>query len=87
MIQDPRAAFDLLFGSGGSNAERTIRRRTNRSILDWVAAEGGRMKRDLGVVDRRRVDQYLENIREIERRIDEYTRNADSSRPALEAAE
>ncbi|MEE2669222.1 MAG: DUF1552 domain-containing protein [Gemmatimonadota bacterium] len=70
MIRNPRAAFDLLFGAGGSPQERAVRRRTQRSILDWVAVEVGRMKRNLGIVDRHRVDQYLENIREIERRID-----------------
>ena len=70
MIQDPRAAFDLLFGSGGSNAERTIRRRTNRSILDWVAAEVGMLKRELGYEDRQRIERYLQNVREVERRIE-----------------
>lgn len=70
MIRNPRTAFDMLFGAGGSERERAIRRRTQRSILDWVADEVGRMKRDLGAIDRQRVDQYLENIREIERRID-----------------
>ena len=70
MIRSPRTAFDLLFGAGGSAEERAIRRRTHRSILDWVAAEVAQMKRQLGAVDRVRVDQYLENIREIERRIE-----------------
>ena len=70
MIQDPRAAFDLLFGAGGSDAERTIRRQTNRSILDWVAGEVGILKQELGYEDRQRIDQYLQNIREVERRIE-----------------
>ena len=39
VIRDPRVAFDRLFGAGGSPEERAIRRRTNRSILDWVAEE------------------------------------------------
>ncbi len=69
MIRSPRAAFDLLFGAGGSAEERAQRRRTHRSILDWVASEVADMKRSLGATDRRRVDQYLENVREIERRI------------------
>jgi hypothetical protein len=70
MIQDPRAAFDLLFGAGGSSAERAIRRQTNRSILDWVADEVGVLKRELGYDDRQRMDRYLQNIREVERRIE-----------------
>ena len=70
MIQDPRAAFDLLFGAGGSTAERAIRRRTNQSILDWVAGEVSVLKRELGFEDRQRMDRYLQNVREVERRIE-----------------
>ena len=69
MIRDPRAAFDLLFGSGGSREERDVRRRTNRSILDWVAREVVELRRELGSEDRERIDRYLQNIREVERRI------------------
>jgi len=70
MIQDPRAAFDLLFGSGGSAAERAIRRSTNRSILDWVVGEARILKGTLGSEDRQRMDRYLQNVREVERRIE-----------------
>lgn len=70
MIRSPRTAFDMLFGAGGSPEERALRRRTHKSILDWVAAEAAEMKRALGAADRMRVDRYLENIREIERRIE-----------------
>ena len=69
MIRDPRAAFDMLFGAGGTAAERAARRRTDRSILDWVAAEMAELKRGLKASDRNRLDDYLDNIREIERRI------------------
>ena len=69
MIRSPRAAFDMLFGAGGTPEERSLRRKTHSSILDWVATEVAAMKHELGAADRRRVDQYLENIREIERRI------------------
>jgi hypothetical protein len=69
MIRDPRVAFDLLFGSGGTNEERAVRRRTNQSILDWVVGEVAYLKQQLGAVDRQRIDQYLEDVREIERRI------------------
>ncbi len=70
MIRSPRTAFEALFGAGGTVKERTIRRRMHRSILDWITVELGDMKRQLGAVDRVRLDQYLENIREIERRIE-----------------
>ena len=69
MIRDPRVAFDQLFGSGGSPEERAARRRTNRSILDWITGEVAHLKHELGASDRHRLDRYLDNVREIERRI------------------
>jgi hypothetical protein len=68
-IRDPRMAFDQLFGSGGTPAERAARRRTDRSILDWIARDVQRLRRDLGPADQRRLDQYLTDVREVERRI------------------
>ncbi len=69
MIRDPRVAFDQLFGAGGTAEERAARRRTSRSILDWIVSEVAVFKNKLGPGDRHRLDQYLENIRELERRI------------------
>ena len=69
VIRDPRVAFEKLFGVGGSASERSARRRTRRSILDFVAAEMNTLKRTLGPDDRTRMDKYLEDIREVERRI------------------
>ncbi len=70
VIRDPRVAFEKLFGEGGSQAERASRRRTRRSILDWVAGEMKSLKSTLGPEDRLRLDRYLEDIREVERRIE-----------------
>jgi hypothetical protein len=69
MIRDPRVAFDQLFGAGGTPEERAARRRTSRSILDWIVDEVATFKTRLGPTDRTRLDHYLENIRELERRI------------------
>ncbi len=69
MIRDPRVAFDQLFGAGGTSEERAARRRTSRSILDWITGEVAQLKRALGPADRERMERYLENIGEIERRI------------------
>jgi hypothetical protein len=69
MVRDPRAAFDQLFGMGATPDERAKHRKTNRSILDWIAGEVARLRTDLGPGDRVRLAQYLEDIREIERRI------------------
>ncbi len=69
MIRDPRVAFDQLFGTGGTPEERARRRRAKASILDFITGRVADLKRELGTDDARRLDQYLENIREIERRI------------------
>jgi hypothetical protein len=69
MIRDPRVAFDILFGAGGTPEERAARRNTQGSILDWITGRVAELQRQLKPSDRERMDQYLENIREIERRI------------------
>ncbi len=69
MIRDPRVVFNMLFGSGGSAADRAARRRTNGSILDWITGEIGYLRQSLGPNDAHRLDRYLDNVREIERRI------------------
>ena len=69
MIRDPRVAFDQLFGAGGSPEERAARRQTSQSILDWIAEDLSALKRSLGPNDTVRLDRYLDNIRELERRI------------------
>jgi hypothetical protein len=69
MIRDPRAAFEQLFGAGGTAEQRATQRRLDRSILDWFMDEVSSLKRQVGPLDRQRLDQYLENIREVERRI------------------
>ncbi|HJO03380.1 MAG TPA: DUF1552 domain-containing protein [Acidobacteriota bacterium] len=69
MVRDPRVVFDQLFGVGGTPEERAERRRADRSILDWITGEVSRLKAGFGPEDRLRIDRYLENVREIERRI------------------
>ena len=70
MIRDPRLAFDQLFGSGGTPGERAVRRRQQRSVLDFIAGEVARLAPALGSADRHRMDRYLTDVREIERRIE-----------------
>ena len=69
MIRDPRVAFDQLFGAGGTPEQRAARRRTNSSILDFINDRVAQLKRELGPADVVRLDRYLDNIRELERRI------------------
>jgi hypothetical protein len=69
MIRDPRVAFDMLFGAGGTPEARAARGDARKSILDWINAEVVSLKRQLGATDRTRLDRYLQNVQEIERRI------------------
>lgn len=69
MILNPRVAFEELFGSGGSPEDRVARQRLSRSILDGITHDVARLQKNLGARDRNRLDSYLENVREIERRI------------------
>jgi hypothetical protein len=69
MVRDPRTVFDQLFGVGATPAERVERRAEDRSILDWLGTAVARMNKDLGVADRARLSDYLDDVREIERRI------------------
>jgi len=69
MIRDPRVAFDMLFGSGGTEEVRASRRQTRRSILDWIHGEITEMKKYRGPVDKQRLERDLTNVQEVERRI------------------
>ena len=69
MIRDPRAVFDQLFGVGATPEARARRRRRDRSILDWVTDSVTQLRSDLGPTDRSRLSEYLDDVREIERRI------------------
>jgi hypothetical protein len=85
--------FERLFGDGGSPGERRAELRRNRSILDWMRGDLARLQRELGAGDRSRVAQYLDSVREVERRIQSAERQAgttvdlESSRPASVPAE
>lgn len=65
----PRIVFETLFGEGGSSAERRAALRKRASLLDAFNHNISRLKRNLGPTDREKVDQYLDTIREVERRI------------------
>ncbi len=68
-VRNPRVIFDQLFGDGETAQDRAARRRTDKSILDWITGEVARIQKELGPTDRARLNDYLENVREIERRI------------------
>jgi Protein of unknown function (DUF1552) len=65
----PRIVFERLFGEGGSAADRRAALRRRASLLDWVRDDISRLQQKLGPDDRTRVGQYLDTVREVERRI------------------
>jgi len=65
----PRIVFETMFGEGGSVEERRATLRKQASLLDSMAGEIQRLKREVSASDRGRIDQYLESVREVERRI------------------
>ena len=81
---NPRAIFERLFGDGGTTAQRIGLARENRSILDSVTAEMARLKRRLGANDLTKVDDYVDSVREIERRIQAVEAQAQTTLPDLE---
>ncbi len=70
MELNPQVVFERLFGDGSTPHERAVRREQDRSILDSIVQSLTRFKKDLGASDRTRLDEYTEDIREIERRLD-----------------
>jgi hypothetical protein len=69
MENSPQVVFEKLFGDGGTTEQRLTRKREDRSILDAIMEETLGLKKDLPASDKARVDGYLDDIREIERRI------------------
>jgi hypothetical protein len=68
---DPRAVFERLFGTTGSTdpKSRLARMKRDRSILDFVGSEVASLERVIGPQDKAKIDEYLEAVRDIERRI------------------
>ena len=84
---NPRLAFERLFGgidAGLDPATRAIRRRERRSILDIVAERTNALVGSLGPSDRRKMDEYLTSVREIERRIEIAERDTREVTPDFE---
>ena len=87
MIIDPRMAFENLFGDGRTPEERLARQKVNRSILDWISHDVARIQKNLGPSDRHRLNAYLDDVREIERRIQKIEKyNASGEARAIPAA-
>jgi hypothetical protein len=66
---NPRKVFERMFGQGGSATERLARIQEDKSILDAITKDAASLQLQLGASDRDVMTQYLDNVREIERRI------------------
>ena len=87
MERDPRVVFERLFGDGATAEQRFNRRRANASILDAILGKVADLKSGLGPSDQARLSDYLDDLREIERRIEMIERrNASQATAALPAA-
>ena len=84
----PRLVFETLFGEGGSVADRQASLKKRASLLDSVTEEMTRLKKSLGPADQNRVSEYLDSIREVERRIQQAEETAkDNPLPDLDRPE
>ena len=81
MENNPQLVFERLFGDGSTDAQRQERRNQARSLLDSVRSQVPTLEKDLPAGDRRRLREYLDEVREIERRVrqfdDTLSRNLD----------
>ncbi len=69
MENNPQIVFERLFGDGSTDAQRQERRQQSRSLLDSIAQQVPTLEKDLPAADRRRLRDYLDEVREIERRV------------------
>jgi hypothetical protein len=83
---NPRKVFRRLFGQGDNQEQRLGQLRDDHSMLDSVLRDLGRLQRTLGPADNHRVSEYLESIRDVERRIQRAEeQNAQSELPVFDA--
>lgn len=82
---NPRVVFERLFGRAGTSTQRLAHMRRDRSILDSITDDLTRLQSWLGSRDRVRLGEYLENIREIERRIQQSETHASAQPTPLDA--
>jgi hypothetical protein len=74
---NPRVVFERLFGAGRTADDRLARMRTDRSLLDFVTGDLEALQREIGAGDRTKLTEYLDYVREIERRIQRAESQAD----------
>lgn len=85
MENSPQVVFEHLFGDGSTDAQRKARRQQSISLLDSVVSQVSGLQKELPAADRTRLSQYLEEVREIERRIQKAAQQTRSDVQAPEA--
>ncbi|MDQ6706094.1 MAG: DUF1552 domain-containing protein [Acidobacteriota bacterium] len=85
-VLDPRALFERLFGNGVvlSPEARARQNRYRRSILDFVTSDTAKLQTGLGPTDRRKLDEYLSSIREVERQLERAEKDNSQIDPHME---
>jgi len=84
METNPAVVFERLFGDGGSDAARRAQMRRDRSILDAVTGSLARLQQRVGPGDRRTVEEYVDAVRDVERRVQRTATQAEVSADGLE---
>ncbi|MBI4905942.1 MAG: DUF1552 domain-containing protein [Acidobacteria bacterium] len=84
-VLDPRAMFERLFGDGAelTPEQRARRTRFRRSILDFVSEDTKKLQGNLGPTDKRKLDEYLSSIREIERQLEKAEKDNAQINPGM----
>ena len=85
MENNPQVVFEKLFGDGSTNADRLARKQQSRSLLDSVMSQVASLQKDLPASDRVKLGGYLDDVREIERRIEKAERQTPSGMKLPEA--
>jgi hypothetical protein len=82
-VLDPRVLFERLFGTGQilSAEDMDRRARYRRSILDFVTTDTKKLQTSLGPTDKRKLDEYLSSIREVERQLEKAEKDSIAVNP------
>jgi hypothetical protein len=85
-ILDPRALFERLFGTGAqlTPEEKDRQALYRRSILDFIVGDTKKLQTSLGPTDRRKLDEYLSSIREVERQLEKAERESIQINPGMD---
>ena len=83
METNPAVVFERLFGDGETGAARLARMRQERSILDTVSGSLARLRQRVGPADRRTLDEHVDAVRDVERRVQQTASRADASADGL----